>query len=82
MSDKLSDKVRNLEVSLDKATEQLRVERGNGKKDALRFLNSKTKGLMDGGNAILSEFGLDGAASFAAMDRIHDLLKGLIREQV
>ncbi len=70
--------VKNLVEQNDNLSDRLKEERVKGKEDALFFMNSKTKGFIDGGASILLEHGVAPHECHAVMDQVWDLVKSLV----
>lgn len=77
---KISTIVEGLEDEIEKLKKQVQEERAAGKKYALRHLNTKTKGFLDGTARILQEGGVGGATSYELADHIWDMMKDFAKE--
>lgn len=74
---KISEQVERLEKENEFFKGKLENARAKGKDDALRFLNSKTIGFLDGAAKILQDAGMDAGKSYEIADQIWDLAKRL-----
>lgn len=72
---KVSESVAKLEKEIERLQEQVKEERKKGKTTALRYLNSKTLGFIDGSAKILQAYGVDGPTSQEIADQIWDMVK-------
>jgi hypothetical protein len=72
---KVSEAVESFEKQILQLQAQVKEERAKGYKTALRYLNSKTIGFIDGSAKILQANGVDGPTSFTIADQIWDMVK-------